>query len=158
MLIIDLSRIAIYNHSLKFLGDGEIERETMSNEIEDLDFSDNPPQKYSSRIDRTMIIKGEITGQEDLLIEGNIEGNIHLENCSLTIEKGSIIHADIHAKNVFIRGFVYGNVFASEKVFIDENARVFGDISAARISILDGAQFKGSMRMPISNIRPSFRS
>ena len=130
----------------------------MSKEIENLDFSDNPPQKYNSRIDRSMTVKGEITGEEDLLIEGKIEGNIHLENSTLTIEKGSIIHADIHAKNVFIRGFVYGNVYASEKVFIDENARVFGDISAARISILDGAQFKGSMRMPLSNNRPSLRS
>ena len=130
----------------------------MSNEIENLDISDNPPQKYTSRIDRTMTIKGDISGDEDLLIEGKVEGNIHLENCSLTIETGSIIHADIHAKNVFIRGFVYGNVYAAEKVFIDENARVFGDISAARISILDGAQFKGSMRMPISNTRPSLRS
>lgn len=138
--------------------EGEIEREAMSNETNNFDFSDNPPQKYSARIDQTMSIKGEITGQEDLLIEGNIEGNIHLENCTLTIEKGSIIHADIHAKNVFIRGFVYGNVVASEKVFIDENARVFGDISAARISILDGAQFKGSMRMPFSNIHTSLRS
>jgi len=130
----------------------------MSNEIENLEFSDNPPQKYNSRIDRTMSIKGEISGDEDLLIEGNVEGIIRLGNGSLTIEKGSIIRAEIHAKNVFIRGVVYGNVSALEKVFIDENARVFGDISAARISILDGAQFKGSMRMPFSNNRPSLRS
>ena len=130
----------------------------MSKDIENLEFSDNPPQKYNSRIDRTMSIKGEISGDEDLLIEGNVEGNIRLGNGSLTIEKGSVIRAEIHAKNVFIRGVVYGNVSASEKVFIDEDARVYGDISAARISILDGAQFKGSMRMPFSNNRPSLRS
>jgi cytoskeletal protein CcmA (bactofilin family) len=130
----------------------------MSNENNDLNFSDNPPQKYSARIDRTMNFKGDISGDEDLLIEGNVEGIIRLGNGSLTIEKGSVIRADIHAKNVFIRGVVYGNVSALEKVFIDKNACVFGDISAARISILDGAQFKGSMRMPFSNIHSSLRS
>jgi len=85
-----------------------------------------------------------------LLIGGRFQGKIDLGNNNLIVERGGKIEADIHAKNITIHGDVKGNVYASGKVFISKEAQMIGDISAPRISIMDGAQFKGSIKMTSS--------
>ena len=100
-----------------------------------------------SQLGRSFSLKGEISGKEDLVIIGKFEGTISLEGGSLTVESESRVTADISAENITIKGHVQGNIIATGKVFIDEHARMIGDISASKISIMDGAQFKGSMRM-----------
>ncbi len=95
-------------------------------------------------------MKGELSGYEDLVIGGRLQGKIDLGKSNLTIERGGKIEAEIHAKNITIHGELKGNVYASGKIFISKDAQMIGDISAPRISIMDGAQFKGSVKMTSS--------
>lgn len=101
----------------------------------------------------TIDIQAELKGNEDLIIGGKFRGNIDIKNNNLVIEKSAEIEAGIRARNITIKGKIRGNIYASGKVFIEREAQVFGDLSAARISIMEGAQYKGSMKM-ISHIQP----
>ena len=92
-------------------------------------------------------IKGELSGNEDLTIEGTVEGKVDLKDHHLTIGKGGRIKADLHARMITIVGEVWGRITAEEKVELLETARLHGDIITPRLSIADGAQFKGSVDM-----------
>lgn len=105
-----------------------------------------------SRLGPTFSLKGEISGDEDLIIDGFFQGKINLGSHNLVLERTGKLQADIHARNVTILGKMEGNIYASGKVFISKEAQMTGDISAFRISIMDGAQFKGSVKM--SSSRP----
>ncbi len=107
-----------------------------------------PPERYA-KIGKTLDIEGEISGQENISINGRFQGNINLDQNDVFIEHSATVHAEIHAKNVQIRGQVEGNIFAAEKVHIEKDGRMNGDIFASRISIDDGAQFKGSVKIDI---------
>jgi len=104
-----------------------------------------------AKIGKTLDIEGEISGQENLRIEGRFHGKITLDQYDVFIEHNANVKAEIHAKNVQIRGRVEGNVFAAEKVHIDKDGHMNGDIFASRISIDDGAQFKGSLKIDTPN-------
>ncbi len=105
-----------------------------------------PHEKYA-KIGKTLDIEGDISGQENISIEGRFQGKIRLEQNDVFIEHNATVKAEIHARNVQIRGQVEGNVFAAEKVHIGKNGRMNGDIFASRISINDGAQIKGSVKI-----------
>lgn len=107
---------------------------------------ENPPLK-TARFGPSLFLKGELSGNEDLIIDGHFQGKIDLKNHSLIIGTEGKVEADIQAKNIIINGNVKGNIFASGKVFISEEAQMDGNISASVISIMDGAQFKGSVKM-----------
>ena len=92
-------------------------------------------------------IKGELQGDEDLTIDGRVEGKIELRDHNLTIGANGKIKADLHAKTIVIAGEVMGNTFAAERVEIAPTGRLNGDIAAPRITIADGAHFKGSVDM-----------
>jgi cytoskeletal protein CcmA (bactofilin family) len=92
-------------------------------------------------------IKGELTGSEDLIIDGTVNGKVDLNEHHLTIGPGGHITADISAKRITIQGEVRGNVTAQEMVLIKERGKVWGDIVTPRISISDGAFFTGSIEM-----------
>lgn len=92
-------------------------------------------------------IKGELQGDEDLTIDGRVEGKIELREHNLTIGSNGKIKADLHAKTVVIAGEVSGNAFAAERVEIASTGRLTGDIVSPRITIADGAHFKGSVDM-----------
>jgi cytoskeletal protein CcmA (bactofilin family) len=98
-------------------------------------------------IGKSVCVKGEITGDEDLTIEGKVEGKIELKNHNLVIGSSAQIRAEIAAKNVQIIGSVVGNVIASERVEIREVGSLEGDIIAPRVNIMDGAHFKGAVDM-----------
>jgi cytoskeletal protein CcmA (bactofilin family) len=98
-------------------------------------------------IGQTIFIKGELTGTEDLTIEGRVEGKIELKDHNLTIGPNGKIKADVYAKSIVITGEILGNAYASEKVEITNSGVLKGDICSPRIVIADGAQFKGSVDM-----------
>jgi len=98
-------------------------------------------------IGRGLFIKGELHGEEDLIIEGRVEGEISLKK-HLVIESTGVILADIQTENITIKGEMRGNMVATDKVEIHNKAMVVGDIIAPRVVIEDGAQFKGHIEMP----------
>ncbi|MGH9372962.1 MAG: bactofilin family protein [Vicinamibacterales bacterium] len=98
-------------------------------------------------IGKSVIIKGELNGSEDLTIEGAVEGKIELRQNVLTIGPNGKIKAQVFAKSVVILGEVTGNVTATEKVDIRDNGSVDGDITAPRVAIAEGAHFRGSIDM-----------
>ncbi len=98
-------------------------------------------------IGKSVVIKGELSGSEDLTIEGQVEGKIELRQNVLTIGPNAKIKAQVFAKAVVIQGEVHGNVTASEKVDIRDAGSIDGDVSAPRVAIADGAHFRGSIDM-----------
>jgi len=97
-------------------------------------------------IARGLFIKGELHGEDDLIIEGRVEGEITLKK-HLIIESTGVILADIQTENITIKGELRGNMLATNKVAIFADARVTGDIIAPRVVIEDGAQFRGHIEM-----------
>ncbi len=98
-------------------------------------------------IGKSVVIKGELNGSEDLTVEGHVEGRIELKDHVLTIGPHGKIKAEIFAKSVIVLGEVAGNIMASEKVDIRDNGSVDGDIIAPRVAIAEGAHFRGSVDM-----------
>ncbi len=97
-------------------------------------------------IGSSIVIDGEISGDEDLVIQGTVKGKIGLKE-SLYVEKTGVIEADIDTANVEVSGQVTGNIVASDKVELKTDCKVVGDIRAPRILIADGAMFKGNVDM-----------
>jgi cytoskeletal protein CcmA (bactofilin family) len=104
-------------------------------------------EKGPVNIGKSVVIKGELTGSEDLTIEGHVEGKIELRQNVLTIGPNGKIKAQVFAKSVIILGEVTGNVTATEKVDLRDNGSVDGDIAAPRVAIAEGAHFRGSIDM-----------
>jgi len=98
-------------------------------------------------IGKSVIIKGELSGSEDLTIEGQVEGKIELRQNILTIGPNGKIKAQVSAKAVVVQGEVHGNITATERVDIRDNGSVEGDLSAPRVAIADGAHFRGAIDM-----------
>lgn len=98
-------------------------------------------------IGKSVVIKGELSGSEDLTIEGHVEGRIELRDNVLTIGPNGKIRAEVFAKAVIVLGEVSGNVTASEKVDIRDNGSVDGDIASPKVAIAEGAHFRGSVDM-----------
>ena len=105
-------------------------------------------------IGKSVVIKGELSGSEDLTIEGHVEGRIDLKGNVLTIGPNGKIKAEVFAKAVVVLGEVTGNVTASEKVDIRDNGSVDGDIASPRVAIAEGAHFRGSVDMQRSGVKP----
>lgn len=97
----------------------------------------------TANIKQSVFIKGELTLEEDLTIEGRVEGKIELKDHNLWIGPQGKVNAEIHAKSVIIAGDVIGNIFASEMVEIKLSGSVLGNIRCPRISVVDGAEFTG---------------
>src|SRR4029434_8029865 len=106
-------------------------------------------------IGKSVVIKGELNGSEDLTIEGQVEGKIELRQNVLTIGPNARIKAQVFAKSVIILGEITGNVTATEKVDIRDNGSVDGDIAAPRVAIAEGAHFPGSLDLQRAGTKPS---
>jgi cytoskeletal protein CcmA (bactofilin family) len=100
-----------------------------------------------ARLGASLHIKGSITGTEDLQIDGKVEGPISLRGHGLTIGAGAQLNSEIEAREVVVYGKVIGNLHARDRVDVKTDGSVVGDISTARISIEDGAQFKGRIEI-----------
>ena len=123
------------------------------------------PQPDTRRIERDMVnigksvvIKGELNGSEDLTIEGHVEGKIELKDHVLTIGPNGKIKAQVFAKSVIVLGEVNGNVTATEKVDIRDGGSVDGDIISPRVAIAEGAHFRGSVDMQRKGGQPAAAS
>ena len=110
-------------------------------------FDEGRGTKGRANLGRSLFIKGEVSGSEDLTIDGRVEGRIHLEDHDLTIGESSQVNAEVHAKNITIYGDVTGDMVADEKVTLADSGRLVGNIKAPRISVSDGAQFRGNVDM-----------
>jgi len=104
-------------------------------------------ERDNVNIGKSVVIKGELNGSEDLTIEGQVEGKIELRQNVLTIGPNGKIKAQVFAKSVIVQGEVTGNVTATEKVDIRDAGAVDGDIISPRVAIADGAHFRGSIDM-----------
>jgi cytoskeletal protein CcmA (bactofilin family) len=112
-------------------------------------------ERTTVNIGKSVVIKGELSGSEDLTIEGQVDGKIELRQNVLTIGPNGRIKAQVFAKSVIILGEVTGNVTASEKVDIRDNGSVDGDIAAPRVAIAEGAHFRGSIDMQKQGAKPA---
>ncbi len=102
---------------------------------------------HVANIGKSLHIKGELSGDEDLTIEGQVEGKITLIGHDVTIGQNGRVTADIQAKSVVVGGQVRGNITADEKVEVAATGTMLGDVRAPRVVLADGAQFKGSIDM-----------
>ena len=104
-----------------------------------------PTSQHQTVLGQTVVLKGELSANEDLLIEGQFEGTISLEDHCLTVGADGHVKAEIRARQVVILGAVEGNVVAREKIAIRRSGHVVGDIKAGAVAIEEGAYFKGSI-------------
>ncbi len=98
-------------------------------------------------IGKSIVIKGELSGGEDLTIDGQVEGKVELRDHVLTVGANGRLKAQVFAKSIVVLGQVTGNLSATEKVDIGQNGSVEGDVVAPRVAIADGAHFRGSIDM-----------
>ena len=103
--------------------------------------------RATARLGPSLHVKGEISGNEDLLIEGSVEGLVQLDERKLTVGATAKLTADIIAREVVVYGSVKGNLRAKDRIEIKKDGSVNGDLTTARIMIEDGAYFKGSIEI-----------
>ena len=134
-------------------GDDTIESADSNRNESDLSFGSLRSKVTGGRssdvavIGSSIHINGDLRGDEDLRIEGNVSGTVELKNSVLTIGKEGKVKAGVFAKAIAVDGETKGDLYATERVSIHVNARVQGNIFAPRVSIEDGAHFKGSIEM-----------
>lgn len=100
----------------------------------------------STIIGESILINGNLNGDEDLTVRGRVEGTVTLTK-TLVVEPTGVVKAEVQVKNCIIAGAVVGNVTATESVEITKEGRMIGDISAPRVIIVDGASFRGRIDM-----------
>jgi cytoskeletal protein CcmA (bactofilin family) len=106
-------------------------------------------------IGKGLVVKGEITGTESLFVDGKIEGSINLPGNRVTVGRNGQVAASITAREIVVLGKVRGNVSASDRVDIRAEGALTGDVACARISIEDGAYFKGGIDIRKSEAKPA---
>jgi len=108
-----------------------------------------PPRRPSERatIGPSIFIKGDLTGDEDLVIEGRVEGKVDLKQNNVTVGKNGKVKADVFGRVVTIEGEVDGNVFAQEQAVLRQSGAIRGNITAPRVVLEDGSRFKGTIDM-----------
>jgi cytoskeletal protein CcmA (bactofilin family) len=108
-----------------------------------------PPRRPTERatIGPSIFIKGDLSGEEDLVIEGRVEGKVDLKQNNVTVGKNGRVKADVFGKVVVVEGEVDGNVFAREQAILRQSGAIRGNITAPRVILEDGSRFKGSIDM-----------
>ena len=100
-----------------------------------------------ANIGKSISIRGDLTGNEDMVIEGQVEGKVDLPNSQLTVGANGKVKAEIHAKSIVVVGHVDGNVFGLERIEIQATGRVEGDVTAPKLIVAEGAQLNGAIQM-----------
>ena len=113
--------------------------------------SSTPNSRDVACLGANLVVKGDISGSEDLQIGGTVEGSISLQGQKLTIGPTAKLHSEVHAREVVVYGSVEGNLNARDRVEIKKDGSVMGDITTVRISIEDGAYFKGRIEIDRAN-------
>ena len=116
--------------------------------------TESSPQRSSAASSReaavigpSIHIDGDVRGEEDLLIEGEVSGTVNLKNNSLTIGPQGKVRADVYAHSIYVDGYLEGDAYGSERVNVRKSATVKGNITSPRVSLEDGAKFKGAIEM-----------
>ena len=105
------------------------------------------PVKEQAMIGKTIHIKGDLMGEEDLLIEGQVDGKVLVQQHNVTVGKNGHVNADIYGSTISIEGNVEGNLFGENQLIIKKTGKVRGNIVAPRVILEDGSNFKGSIDM-----------
>jgi len=103
--------------------------------------------RATATIGPSIFIKGDLSGDEDLVIEGRVEGKIDLKQHNVTIGKNGRVHADVFGNTVVVEGEVDGNLFAQQQAILRQSGAVRGNITAPRVMLEDGSRFRGSIDM-----------
>jgi cytoskeletal protein CcmA (bactofilin family) len=111
-----------------------------------------------AHIGKSVIIKGELSGSEDLYIDGQVEGAIELKGNRLTLGPNGRVKANVNARSLVIQGRLEGNVHATDRVDLKQSAVVLGDIATQRISIEEGAFFKGGVDIQREATKPEVKT
>jgi len=106
---------------------------------------DTPKSGEFAHIGKSVVIKGELSGSEDLYVDGQVEGTIELRNNNLIVGPNGNVKANVSAKGVVVQGKVDGTLSATERVELRKSAVVNGDVITQRISMEEGAFFKGKI-------------
>jgi len=106
---------------------------------------DTPKTAEFAHIGKSVIVKGELTGSEDLYVDGQVEGSIDLQGNNLTVGPNGQIRANVTAKGVIVKGKLEGNIHATERVDFRKSAIAVGDVITQRVAIEEGAYFKGKV-------------
>ena len=106
-------------------------------------------------IGKSLVIKGEVTGSESLYIDGRVEGSINLAGNRVTVGRNGVVNANVTAREIVVLGKLRGNLNASDRVDIRSDGSLTGDVVAARISIEDGAFFKGGIDIRKAGQKPN---
>ena len=103
------------------------------------------PPVGGAHIGSSVLIKGELSGREDLYLDGEVEGTIELRECNFTVGPNGRVRGNVHVKSVIVQGKIQGNISASQRVELRNSAAVTGDIATDRILMEEGAVFKGKL-------------
>lgn len=119
---------------------------------------DKNKQKEKDMQTKTIISKGclfngEISGENDINVFGKVQGNISINNNTLTVEESAQVNASISAKLVIIKGKVVGNIEAVDKIIVNDSGNVTGDLVAPKVALTDGSYFKGNVSMIDGNLK-----
>lgn len=118
----------------------------------------NPSPPRSERqavLGPSIKIKGSLSGEEDLLIEGHVEGEVSFKSHAVTVGKRGKVDADLYCKSIFVEGEVHGNLYGEELVVVRKSANVKGNAVAPRVSLEDGSQFHGAIDMQPNKVEPA---
>lgn len=121
--------------------------DTEKSESQDKKTKTTSIQNNAMAIGASIRIKGDVTGDEDLIIQGRVEGTINLKGHNVIISKSAKVKANIEANEIIVEGELAGDMNGNEKVIIRETGNVYGNIIAPRVTLEDGAMFKGSIEM-----------
>jgi len=116
---------------------------------------DVPKTGEFAHIGKSVVIKGELSGSEDLYVDGTVEGTIQLHGNNLVIGPNGHVHADVNAKGVVVQGKLEGNIRATDRAELRKSAVIVGDIVTQRIAIEDGAYFKGKVEIQKEAAKPN---
>lgn len=113
---------------------------------------ESPPASGGASRERAVIgasitIQGDLTGEEDLTVHGRVEGKVDVKGNSVTIGESGRVKADVYAKTIFVEGEVEGNLYGGDQIVLRSSGNVHGNLTAPRVALDDGAQFKGSIDM-----------
>lgn len=115
---------------------------------------ERPLAPGATRLGSTLVVNGDIEAHEDVLVEGRVQGKITLPSGTLTVAKGARVEAEVRVRALVLHGELKGTVRAAEKAVIAETAVMTGDVVTPKITIANGAQFSGGIRMKEEGVKP----
>ncbi len=114
-----------------------------------------PSSRQAASIGPSIQIKGDISGNEDLVVHGKVEGTLSLPKNNVVVGSDGVVQANVNAMSISVEGKVVGDLTASERIIITSSGRVQGNIKAPRVVLEDGAKFKGSVEMEMGESQTS---